>query len=92
MRRAELNHDIDECAVAEARWDAVNRDALAAESLVLPERRNYYQAGVLTMVSINRESNRMLLGDCTVTSGLRGRPHREGAGGGNHSPARAGYY
>jgi hypothetical protein len=35
--------------------------AVAAESLVDPVRRNYYQAQVLTMITINRESNRMLL-------------------------------
>jgi hypothetical protein len=56
-----LDHDIEECLSAVPRWDAVNRDALAAQSLILPERRNFYQASVLTMVAINRESNRMLL-------------------------------
>lgn len=61
MRKAELQHDIDACATAQPRWDAVYRDAIAAESLVAPDRRNYYQAGVLTMIAINRESNRMLL-------------------------------
>jgi hypothetical protein len=61
MRKAELQHDIDECAGAQPRWDAVSRDAAAAESLVASERRNYYQAGVLTMITINRESNRTLL-------------------------------
>jgi Ni/Co efflux regulator RcnB len=34
---------------------------VAAENLVDPDRRNYYQAEVLTMITINRESNRMLL-------------------------------
>ncbi|MDE3186651.1 MAG: glycosyl hydrolase 115 family protein [Acidobacteriota bacterium] len=60
-RRAELEEDIAACTAAQPRWDAVARDALAAESQVAPERRNYYQAGVLTMITINRESNRMLM-------------------------------
>ena len=60
-RRAELDHDIEECAAAQARWDAVSRDATAAMILVVPERRNYDQASVLNMITINRESNRMLL-------------------------------
>ncbi|MGH9598233.1 MAG: glycosyl hydrolase 115 family protein, partial [Terracidiphilus sp.] len=61
MRREELARDIEECAGAEPRWDAVWAHALAAEKLVDPDRRNYYQAEVLTMIAINRESNRMLL-------------------------------
>ena len=61
MRKALLQHDIDDCATAQPRWDAVYRDAIAAGQLISPERRNYYQAGVLTMITINRESNRMLL-------------------------------
>jgi Ni/Co efflux regulator RcnB len=60
-RKAVLEHDIAECAAAQPRWDAVYRDAVAAESLVRPDRRDYYQEGVLTMITINRESNRMLL-------------------------------
>jgi len=61
MQRAELEHDIEDCTAAQPRWDAVWRDAVEAEQLVDPARRNYYQAGVLTMIAINRESNRMLL-------------------------------
>ena len=57
MRRAV----IEDCAAAQPRWDAVWNKAEAAESLVDPVRRNYYQAQVLTMITINRESNRMLL-------------------------------
>jgi hypothetical protein len=59
--RAELGRDADKCADAAPRWDAVWADAVAAEKLVDPDRRNYYQAEVLTMITINRESNRMLL-------------------------------
>ncbi len=60
-RRARLEHDIAICAAAQPRWDAVWRDAVAAQSLVAPDRREYYQAAVLTMITINRESNRMLM-------------------------------
>ncbi len=61
MRSAELVWDIEECALAQPRWDAVWNRAVAAENLVDPDRRDYYQAEVLTMITINRESNRMLL-------------------------------
>jgi hypothetical protein len=61
MRREELEQDVEDCAAAQPRWDKVWRDAVAAEALVDPARRDYYQAGVLTMITINRESNRMLL-------------------------------
>ena len=60
-RNAELEHDITECAMAQPRWDAVWNDAVTAETLVVPDRRNYYDAAVLTMIAINRESNRMLM-------------------------------
>lgn len=60
-RRAQRERDIADCAAAQPRWDAAWRDALAAQNLVAPGRREYYQAGVLTMIAINRESNRMLL-------------------------------
>jgi len=35
--------------------------AVAAKELVDPDRRDYYQAAVLTMITTNRESNRALL-------------------------------
>jgi hypothetical protein len=61
-RRAEfLDRDIRDCTDAQPRWDAVWKDAVAAESLIDPARRDYYQEAVLTMIAINRESNRMLL-------------------------------
>ncbi len=48
------------CAEAQPRWDAVWRDALAAEASVAPERRQFYEAEILTMIAINRDSNRIL--------------------------------
>ena len=61
MRQTALDADIEDCAGVEPRWDTVWSKAVAEESLVEPARRNYYQAEVLTMIAINRESNRMLL-------------------------------
>jgi len=55
-----IDRDIKLCADAQPRWDAVWKDALAAEALIDPARRDYYQEQVLTMIAINRESNRML--------------------------------
>ena len=59
--RALLARDIKECEEAQPRWDAVWHDAVAAKELVDPDRRDYYQAAVLTMITINRESNQALL-------------------------------
>ena len=53
--------EIKACADAEPRWDAVWKLALAAQPLVASDRKDFYQAGVLTMIAINRDSNRMLL-------------------------------
>jgi Ni/Co efflux regulator RcnB len=61
QRAAFLDRDIKECTDAQPRWDAVWKDAVAAEATVDPARRDYYQAEVLTMITINRNSNRMLL-------------------------------
>ncbi|HZP05294.1 MAG TPA: glycosyl hydrolase 115 family protein [Terracidiphilus sp.] len=61
MRERALENDIQDGEEAAPRWDAVWNKALAAESLVDPARRQYYQAEVLTMITINRDSNRMLL-------------------------------
>lgn len=60
LRARLIDRDIKDCADAQPRWDAVWKDAVGAESLVDPARRNYYQAELLTMITINRESNRML--------------------------------
>jgi hypothetical protein len=61
QRAAMLERDIKECEEAQPRWDAVWQHAVAAKDLVDPDRRDYYQAAVLTMITINRESNRALL-------------------------------
>ncbi len=61
MRPEELAFDIRECEGAQPRWDAVWAKALAAGKLVDPDRRDYYQFEVLTMITINREGNRMLM-------------------------------
>jgi hypothetical protein len=60
QRASLLDRDIKDCADAQPRWDAVWKDAFAAESLIDPARRDYYQEQVLTMITINRESNHML--------------------------------
>ena len=59
--RAMLDRDIKECEEAQPRWDAVWQHAVVAKELVDPDRRDYYQTAVLTMITINRESNRALL-------------------------------
>jgi hypothetical protein len=58
---SDLASQIADCESAQPRWDAVWQKALAAEKLVEPNRRSYFQAEVLTMITINREGNRMLL-------------------------------
>jgi hypothetical protein len=52
---------IQACRDARPRWNALWQKARAAEPLVPAARRNFYQAGVLTMIAINRDSNQMLL-------------------------------
>ncbi len=59
-RAASLARDIKESEEAQPRWDAVWKRAVAAKNLVDLDRQDYYQAEVLTMITINRESNRML--------------------------------
>jgi Glycosyl hydrolase family 115 len=60
-RHALLQGDIEDCQAAQPRWDAVWNHAVAAETSVDSDRRDYYQAQMLTMITINRESNRSLL-------------------------------
>jgi hypothetical protein len=60
MRAALIDRDIKDCADAQPRWDAVWKDAVAAKSRIDPASNNYYQEAVLTMITINRESNHML--------------------------------
>ncbi len=61
MQSTMLDRDIKECEEAQPRWDAVWKHAVAAEALVDPSRKAYYQAEMLNMITINRESNRALL-------------------------------
>ena len=56
-----VTREIQQCSEAQPRWDAVWKKALEIESLVAPSRKAFYQAAVLAMIAINRESNRMLL-------------------------------
>src|SRR3984957_16213057 len=59
-RHAALALDIEQSEASQPRWDAVWKDAVAARDLVDPDRRDFYQASVLTMITINQESNRSL--------------------------------
>ena len=52
--------EVQDCGDAQGRWDAVWKRAVADQRLVEPTRRPFYHAQVLTMIAINRESNRML--------------------------------
>jgi hypothetical protein len=58
--RDAVTREIQQCGDAQSRWDAVWKHALAAEALVLPARLPFYRAQVLTMIAINRNSNRIL--------------------------------
>jgi hypothetical protein len=53
--------ELETCEEAVGRWDAVWREAKAAEALIPPERKAYYDYEMLTMTAINRDSNHMLL-------------------------------
>lgn len=53
--------EIQACGDAQPRWDAVWKRAVEDEALITPVRRPFYHSEVLTMIAINRESNRMLL-------------------------------
>jgi hypothetical protein len=72
--------EIQQCGDAQPRWDAVWEKAEAAKPLVEAERREFYQAAVLSMIAINRESNRMLL---EIAKAI------QAAGQGNAAEARA---
>jgi hypothetical protein len=58
--RATTRRELSICGAARARWNAVWREALAAEARVAPARRKYYEFEVLTSIAINRDSNRIL--------------------------------
>ena len=55
-----LKAEIQRCDAVQPKWDALWEKAVAAEPLVSADRRDFYQADVLTMIAIGRESNRML--------------------------------
>jgi len=58
--RETVKTQIDRTTEAQPRWDAIAQSARAAQPLVSPDRLPFYRAHVLTMIAINRESNRML--------------------------------
>jgi hypothetical protein len=49
------------CPAAQSRWDSLWDRAVRAEKLVPADRRESYEAQVLTMIAANQQSNRMLL-------------------------------
>lgn len=57
----EAARQLKACGEAQPRWQAAYAEAQKSAHLVEPGRRNFYQAQVLTMISINLESNSMLL-------------------------------
>jgi hypothetical protein len=71
-----IPRELAQCSSAQPRWDAVWKDALAAESSVAPDRRPYYEYEVLTMVAINRDSNRIL---CLVANAVQDARHGDKA-------------
>jgi hypothetical protein len=60
VRATLIDRDIKDCTDAQPRWDAAWNDAVAAKSLIDPASSAYYQEAILTMITINRESNHML--------------------------------
>ncbi|HZQ52654.1 MAG TPA: glycosyl hydrolase 115 family protein [Bryobacteraceae bacterium] len=52
--------EIQQCGDAQARWDALWEKAVAIEPLIPVSRRPFYRFQVLTMIAINRDSNRIL--------------------------------
>jgi hypothetical protein len=58
--RETVKTQIERTTEAQPRWDAVWQMARAAQPLVAADRQPFYRAHVLTMIAINRESNRML--------------------------------
>jgi hypothetical protein len=59
--RAAIQTDIERCAGAAPRWDAVWQAARDAQATVEAERVPFYRAHVLAMIAVNRQSNFMLL-------------------------------
>jgi len=69
-----VKRELQQCGEAQVRWDAVWKKAVEIEPLVEPSRRDFYRAAVLTMIAINRESNRTLL---LVSKALQDADHRQ---------------
>jgi Glycosyl hydrolase family 115 len=74
-----VKEQIQRCEDAQPRWDAVWNKAVAIEPLIPVARRPFYHAQMLAMISINRESNRIL---CLVSKAI------QDAEGGNKAQAR----
>jgi hypothetical protein len=55
-----IEKELKQCGDAQARWDAVWNQAVAIQPLIPAARRPFFDAQVLAMIQINRESNRML--------------------------------
>lgn len=55
-----VKREIQQCGNAQARWDGLWKRAQEIEPLIPPARRPFYGEQVLTMIAVNRESNRML--------------------------------
>jgi hypothetical protein len=55
-----VERELKVCAEQQPKWDAVWKDALAAKAGVDPARADYYEAEMLTMIAINRDSNHIL--------------------------------
>ncbi len=58
---ATMASDQAACEEAVPRWENVWSMAQSMKAKVEPSRRDYYEAAILTMIEINRQSNRMLL-------------------------------
>ncbi|HEX7961003.1 MAG TPA: glycosyl hydrolase 115 family protein [Terriglobales bacterium] len=55
-----VTREIQQCGEAQPRWDALWKKALEIEPSIDADRKPFYQAQVLAMIAINRESNRIL--------------------------------
>jgi len=55
-----IKREIQACGDAQPRWDKVWTDAVAAQGLVAPSRVPFYRYEMLTMIAINKDSNRVL--------------------------------
>lgn len=76
-----MARELKVCGEAQARWDAVWKEAKSAETLVPMERRPFYEAYVLTAIAFNRDGDRLLwLVSDAIESSRRGdkaRAHRD---------------